>query len=71
MATAAPLCRSGSPRQSVTIPIEAGKLALGRWQGIFLAEFDGPRERTVIVTATVTTAKPLEETLPEEFRRQL
>ena len=57
--------------QSVTIPIEAGKLALGRWRGIFLAEFDGPRERTVIVTATVTTAKPLEETLPEEFRRQL
>jgi secondary thiamine-phosphate synthase enzyme len=26
-----------------------GKLALGRWQGIFLAEFDGPRERTVRV----------------------
>jgi secondary thiamine-phosphate synthase enzyme len=25
--------------------IEDGKLALGRWQGIFFAEFDGPRER--------------------------
>ena len=25
--------------------IENGKLALGRWQGIFFAEFDGPRER--------------------------
>lgn len=34
---------------SQTIPIENGKLALGRWQGIALAEFDGPRERTVIV----------------------
>jgi secondary thiamine-phosphate synthase enzyme len=29
--------------------IEGGKLALGRWQGIFLAEFDGPRERNVYV----------------------
>ncbi|MBI5347395.1 MAG: YjbQ family protein [Candidatus Aenigmarchaeota archaeon] len=32
-----------------TIPIENGKLKLGTWQGIALAEFDGPRERTVIV----------------------
>lgn len=29
--------------------IEEGRLLLGRWQGIFLAEFDGPRERTVLV----------------------
>jgi len=29
--------------------VEEGKLALGRWQGIFLAEFDGPRERKVHV----------------------
>ena len=36
--------------QSAAIPIENGRLALGRWQGIFLAEFDGPRERTVIVS---------------------
>jgi len=27
--------------------VEEGKLALGRWQGIFLAEFDGPRTRKV------------------------
>jgi secondary thiamine-phosphate synthase enzyme len=26
-----------------------GKLALGRWQGIFLAEFDGPRERQLYI----------------------
>ncbi|TMB66622.1 MAG: YjbQ family protein, partial [Chloroflexi bacterium] len=32
------------------IPVENGRLALGRWQGIFLAEFDGPRERTVLVS---------------------
>jgi secondary thiamine-phosphate synthase enzyme len=29
--------------------VEEGKLLLGRWQGIFLAEFDGPRERKVHV----------------------
>jgi secondary thiamine-phosphate synthase enzyme len=29
--------------------VAEGKLALGRWQGIFLAEFDGPRERKVYV----------------------
>jgi secondary thiamine-phosphate synthase enzyme len=34
---------------SVAVPVEKGRLALGRWQGIFLAEFDGPRERDVVV----------------------
>ena len=34
---------------SVTIPFENGNLLLGRWQGIYLCEFDGPRERKVIV----------------------
>jgi secondary thiamine-phosphate synthase enzyme len=29
--------------------VDEGKLVLGRWQGIFLAEFDGPRERKVWV----------------------
>ncbi len=29
--------------------IEKGRLALGRWQGIFFAEFDGPRERQLLV----------------------
>ena len=31
------------------VPLEKGKLDLGRWQGIFLIELDGPRERTVRV----------------------
>lgn len=35
---------------SQTIPVRGGSLALGRWQGIFLAEFDGPRERRIRVT---------------------
>ena len=34
---------------SVTVPFKAGKLLLGRWQGIFLCEFDGGRERQVIM----------------------
>ncbi len=34
---------------SVTIPFKAGKLLLGRWQGVFLCEFDGGRERQVIM----------------------
>ena len=34
---------------SQAILIENGKLALGTWQGIFLCEFDGPRQRTVFV----------------------
>ena len=29
--------------------IENGRLALGRWQGIFFAEFDGPRNRELFV----------------------
>lgn len=33
---------------SVTIPFENGNLLLGRWQGIYLCEFDGARERKVI-----------------------
>jgi secondary thiamine-phosphate synthase enzyme len=32
---------------SVTIPFADGELLLGRWQGIFLCEFDGGREREV------------------------
>ena len=33
------------------VPLEKGKPALGRWQGIFLIELDGPRERTVRVAS--------------------
>jgi secondary thiamine-phosphate synthase enzyme len=36
--------------QSVTLPVESGRLGLGPWQGVFLAEFDGPRRRTVVVS---------------------
>ena len=34
---------------SKVIPIDNGKLELGKWQGILFCEFDGPRERKVVV----------------------
>ena len=34
---------------SVTVIIEGNKLRLGTWQGIFFAEFDGPRAREAYV----------------------
>jgi len=34
---------------NVAIPIKDGKLTLGRWQGIFFAEFDGGRTRKVYI----------------------
>ena len=34
----------------VVLPVRSGALVLGRWQGIFLAEFDGPRTRSLSVT---------------------
>jgi secondary thiamine-phosphate synthase enzyme len=43
--------RSSLVNTQVLVPLENGKLALGRWQGIFFCEFDGPRERKVFVTA--------------------
>ncbi len=35
---------------SINIPVSGAKLRLGKWQGVMLAEWDGPRERTVVVT---------------------
>ena len=34
---------------SETIIIHEGRLLLGRWQGIYFCEFDGPREREFFV----------------------
>jgi len=31
------------------MPIQHGRLALGRWQAVYLCEFDGPRQRTIQV----------------------
>lgn len=34
---------------SEVVIVEDGKLSLGTWQGIALAEFDGPKTRTVLI----------------------
>jgi len=38
--------------QSQHLLVRGGRLDLGRWQGVFLAEFDGPRRRTVRVAVS-------------------
>jgi secondary thiamine-phosphate synthase enzyme len=37
---------------SVSVFVEDGKLLLGTWQAIYLAEFDGPRERQIWLKIT-------------------
>ena len=34
---------------SLTLPVKNGKLLLGTWQRVVLFEFDGPRDRHVII----------------------
>jgi secondary thiamine-phosphate synthase enzyme len=34
---------------SVTLLVDGGRLVLGRWQAVFVCEFDGPRQRTLQV----------------------
>jgi secondary thiamine-phosphate synthase enzyme len=34
---------------SQLVPMVDGRLALGTWQGIFFAEFDGPRSRRLLI----------------------
>ena len=36
---------------SCLVPLERGRPLLGQWQGVFLIELDGPRDRTVRVAA--------------------
>lgn len=43
--------KAGLVGPSQTVPIVNGEMALGRWQNIFLCEFDGPRQdREILVT---------------------
>ncbi len=39
---------------SVTIPLAGGRLQLGTWQGVYFAEFDGPRRRRVLVSVVAS-----------------
>lgn len=38
-------------RSNLTLIVDNAKVVLGDWQGIFLVEFDGPRERKVLIKA--------------------
>jgi secondary thiamine-phosphate synthase enzyme len=42
--------KSSLTGHSLAIPFHEGKPVLGTWQGIYLMEFDGPRERRITVT---------------------
>ena len=37
---------------SAALPVAGGEVRLGRWQAVFLCEFDGPRDRELWVTVT-------------------
>jgi secondary thiamine-phosphate synthase enzyme len=42
--------RASVAGSQVLIPLREGRLALGRYQAVFLCEFDGPKQRSVYVT---------------------
>ncbi len=42
---------------SEMIPVTGGELLLGTWQGVWLFEFDGPRQRTVAVHVMAAAAR--------------
>lgn len=42
--------KSGIIGPSETVPFVDGELALGKWQNIFLCEFDGPKKREILIT---------------------
>ena len=44
--------RAALTASSVSIPLVGGELALGGHQGVFLAEFDGPRDRSLRIVVT-------------------
>lgn len=39
--------KAGMMGSSISVIVEDGRLQLGTWQGIYFAEFDGPRSRKV------------------------
>ncbi len=43
---------------SLTVPVTGGRMALGTWQRVFFAEFDGPRRRQVYVQFLASNSSP-------------
>ncbi|MCX7620010.1 MAG: secondary thiamine-phosphate synthase enzyme YjbQ [Acidimicrobiales bacterium] len=52
--------KAGLVGPSETIPVTDGSLALGRWQNLFLCEFDGPRDRREIVITIIGTGHSIQ-----------
>ena len=50
--------RSSLVGTSQTLIVQDGQLVLGTWQGVFLAEFDGPRQRRVCVSVQASSPNP-------------
>ena len=40
--------KSSRMGNSVTVPVVDGRLLLGKWQGVFFGEFDGPRQERMV-----------------------
>jgi secondary thiamine-phosphate synthase enzyme len=49
--------KSSMMGHSTHVLVRGGKLQFGRWQGIYLCEFDGPRSRKVWVSVTGQAAR--------------
>jgi secondary thiamine-phosphate synthase enzyme len=54
--------------QAAALPVSGGRPALGRWQAVFFAEFDGPRDRELLVTVVPSRAPTRPEAGPEAAR---
>jgi secondary thiamine-phosphate synthase enzyme len=50
-------CRAALLRTSESVPIVDGRLTLGRWQRVFLVEFDGAQRREVSVAIVATRGR--------------
>jgi thiamine phosphate synthase YjbQ (UPF0047 family) len=42
-------CRAALLRTTEWMPVAGGALTLGRWQSVFLVDFDGPQRRQLSV----------------------
>ena len=49
--------QAGLVGPSESVPIREGRLALSTWQNLFLCDFDGPRQRRVIMVTIVGVAR--------------
>jgi secondary thiamine-phosphate synthase enzyme len=60
---AASLLRAMVLGHTLSVPVQNGKLMLGNWQSIILAELDGPRDRSVQVQVLGVPEDSSEETI--------